>query len=93
MNDYKSTIEQLTMQYNRMTEAQKKVIGQDYLQAIEQMKQKYQSVNEEIQEMNRSLNNAKMPDMKDLADVQQELSGSKFGTVRSILDGIGQKMG
>ena len=30
MNDYKSTIEQLTMQYNRMTEAQKKVIGQDY---------------------------------------------------------------
>ena len=63
MNDYKSTIEQLTMQYNRMTEAQKKVIGQDYLQAIEQMKQKYQSVNEEIQEMNRSLNNVKLPDM------------------------------
>ena len=65
MNDYKSTIEQLTMQYNRMTEAQKKVIGQDYLQAIEQIKQKYQSVNEEIQEMNRSLNNVKLPDMKD----------------------------
>ena len=65
MNDYKSTIEQLTMQYNRMTEAQKKVIGQDYLQAIEQMKQKYQSVNDEIQEMNRSLNNVKLPDMKD----------------------------
>ena len=65
MNDYKSTIEQLTMQYNRMSEAQKKTIGQDYLQAIEQMKQKYQSVNEEIQEMNRSLNNVKLPDMKD----------------------------
>ena len=65
MNDYKSTIEQLTMQYNRMTDAQKKTIGQDYLQAIDQMKQKYQSVNEEIQEMNRSLNNVKLPDMKD----------------------------
>ena len=65
MNDYKGTIEQLTMQYNRMSEAQKKTIGQDYLQAIEQMKQKYQSVNEEIQEMNRSLNNVKLPDMKD----------------------------
>ena len=65
MNDYKSTIEQLTMQYNRMTDAQKKAIGQDYLQAIDQMKQKYQSVNEEIQEMNRSLNNVKLPDMKD----------------------------
>ena len=56
MNDYKSTIEQLTMQYNRMTEAQKNTIGQDYLQAIEQMKQKYHAVSEEIQEMNRSLN-------------------------------------
>lgn len=65
MNDYKSTIEQLTMQYNRMTEAQKKTIGQDYLNSIDQLKQKYQSVNEEIQEMNRSLNNVKLPDMKD----------------------------
>ena len=65
MNDYKSTIEQLTMQYNRMTDAQKKTIGQDYLHAIDQMKQKYQFVNEEIQEMNRSLNNVKLPDMKD----------------------------
>ena len=55
MNDYKSTIEQLTMQYNRMTDAQKKAVGQDYLQAIDQMKQKYQAVNNEIQEMNRSL--------------------------------------
>ena len=64
MNDYKGTIEQLTMQYNRMSEAQKKTIGQDYLQAIEQMKQKYQSVNEEIQEMNRSLKNIEMPEMK-----------------------------
>ena len=56
MNDYKASIEQLTMQYNRMTDAQKKSIGQDYLNAIEQLKQKYQSVNEEIQAMNRSLN-------------------------------------
>ena len=56
MNDYKSTIEQLTMQYNRMTEAQKQSIGQDYLNAIEQIKQKYHAVNEELQDMNRSLN-------------------------------------
>ena len=56
MNDYKSTIEQLTMQYNRMTDAQKQTIGRDYLNTIDQIKQKYQSVNEEIQEMNRSLN-------------------------------------
>ena len=55
LNDYKGTIEQLTMQYNRMTDAQKKTIGQDYLQAIDQLKQKYQSVNKEIEEMNRQL--------------------------------------
>ena len=61
MNDYKGTIEQLTMQYNRMTDAQKKAIGQDYLQAIDQMKQKYQAVNNEIQEMNRSLSGASSP--------------------------------
>ena len=62
MNDYKSTIEQLTMQYNRMTEAQKKTIGQDYLQAIEQIKQKYQSVNHELQQMNHSLSQTKIPE-------------------------------
>ena len=65
MNDYKSTIEQLTMQYNRMTDVQKKSIGQDYLQSIDQLKQKYKAVNEEIQEMNRSLYMTKVPDMKD----------------------------
>ena len=64
MNDYKSTIEQLTMQYNRMSDAQKKVVGQDYLQAIDQLKQRYQSVNKEIQDMNRSLKNVEMPEMK-----------------------------
>ena len=59
MNDYKGTIEQLTMQYNRMTDAQKKSVGQDYLNTIDQLKQKYQAVNEEIREMNRSLNQVK----------------------------------
>ena len=58
MNDYKGTIEQLTMQYNRMTEAQQKTIGQDYLRAIDQLRQKYQSVNQEVQQMNRNLTQA-----------------------------------
>lgn len=57
MNDYKSTIEQLTMQYNRMTDAQQKTIGQDYLRAIDQLRQKYQAVNQEVQQMNRNLQN------------------------------------
>ena len=63
MSDYKSTIEQLTMQYNRMSEAQKQTIGQDYLNAIDSLRQKYQAVNEELQEMNRALSNTKAPDL------------------------------
>lgn len=55
MNDYKGTIEQLTMQYNRMTDAQQKTIGQDYLRAIDQLRQKYQAVSHEVQQMNHSL--------------------------------------
>ena len=62
LNDYKGTIETLTMQYNRMSAAQKQTIGQDYLQAIDSMKQKYQAVNEELKEMNQSLNGIKTPD-------------------------------
>lgn len=71
MNDYKGTIEQLTMQYNRMTDAQKKTIGQDYLQAIDQMKQKYQAVNKEIEEMNRQL--------KATPEITPSVSGSGGG--------------
>jgi methyl-accepting chemotaxis protein len=55
MNDYKQAIEQLTMQFNRMTDAQKKTVGQDYLRTIDQLKQKYHGVSEEIQKMNQSL--------------------------------------
>ena len=55
MSDYKGTIEQLTLQYNRMTEAQQKTIGQDYLRTIDQLRQKYQAVSQEVQQMNRSL--------------------------------------
>ena len=84
MNDYKSTIEQLTMQYNRMTDAQKKTIGQDYLHAIDQLKQKYKAVNEEIQEMNRSLNQTKAPDL-------DNNSGGLFGGGK--LDGMLQVFG
>lgn len=62
LNDYKSTIEQLIMQYNQMNDAQKRSIGQDYLRSIDQLKQKYQDVNKQIQEMNRSL--AETPDIK-----------------------------
>ena len=55
MNDYKGTIEALTMQYNRMTDAQKAAVGQTYLQAIDQMKQKYKGVADEVAKINQEL--------------------------------------
>ena len=76
MNDYKSTIEQLTMQYNRMSEAQKKTIGQDYLNSIEQIKEKFRQAKTEMEGINKSLGDMKMPDMK---------GGGLFG-------GLGDKM-
>ena len=56
MNEYKAVIEQLTMQYNRMSESQKMGIGQDYLKAIDQLRQKYQGLKQEQDEINSSLN-------------------------------------
>ena len=79
MNDYKGTIEQLTMQYNRMTDAQKQAVGPDYMQAIDQLREKYQGVNEEIQEINRSLSNVKAPDIN--------AGGDMLGGIGSKIDG------
>lgn len=87
MNDYKATIEQLTMQYNRMTDAQKKSIGQDYLRSIDQLKQKYQAVNEEIQEMNRSLNNIKAPDIADGVKASGMFGGGKLDGMLQVFGG------
>ena len=61
MNDYKGTIEALTIQYNRMTDAQKADVGQTYLQAIDQMKQKYKGVADEVQKINQSLKSMPEP--------------------------------
>ena len=84
MNDYKSAIEQLTMQYNRMTDAQKKTVGQDYLKSIDQLKLKYQSVSAEIQEMNRSLN-----------QVDSGMSGVSVATSdwSGVLNQLGSQLG
>lgn len=56
MADYKSAIEQLTMQFNRMTEAQKKAVGQEYQQAIDQLTQKFHKARQEAENLNRELN-------------------------------------
>jgi len=86
MNDYKGTIEQLTMQYNRMTDAQKQTIGQDYLRAIDQLKQKYQAVNKEIQDMNQSLNQTRKIDTKEMS-AGGLFSGDKFSGMLQVFGG------
>ena len=66
MNDYKRVLEQLTADYDKMTDAQKKSIGQDYLNAIDAMKQKFQQAKQQADALNRSLNEMgdnKLPDI------------------------------
>ena len=84
MNDYKATIEQLTMQYNRMSEAQKKTIGQDYLNSIEQIKEKFRQAKAEMEGINKSLGDMKMPDMK---------GGGFLSGIGGKLDGMLQVFG
>ena len=57
MNDYKRVLEQLTADYNKMSEAQRKSIGTDYLQTIDALKQKFQAAKQQVDEFNRSLGN------------------------------------
>ena len=56
MSDYKSAIEQLTMQYNKLTDAQKKTIGQDYLNSIEQLRAKFKDSKSQLDDINKSIN-------------------------------------
>ena len=66
MNDYKKVLEQLTAQYNQMSDAQRKSIGQDYLQTIDALKQKFAQAKQQVDDFNRSLgemSNAKLPDI------------------------------
>ena len=55
MKDYKGTLEQLTMQYNQLTDAQKKTIGPDYLAAIDKLKNKFREAKSQVEEFNQSL--------------------------------------
>jgi len=85
MNDYKRVLEQLTAQYNQMSDAQKKSIGQDYLQTIDALKQKFAQAKQQVEDFNRSLgetSNAKLPDISG--------GGGMFG---GKLDGMLQVFG
>ena len=82
MNDYKRVLEQLTAQYNLMSDAQKKGIGKDYLQSIDALKQKFMSAKQQVEEFNRSIGNIKTPDVS--ANIG---GGGLFGNLSGTLKG------
>lgn len=55
MNEYKRVLEQLTAQYNRLTDEQKEDIGKDYLQTIDQLTIKYKLAADEAKSFSDSL--------------------------------------
>lgn len=74
MNDYKRSIEQLTIQYNQMTEAQKKTVGQDYLNSIEQLKKKFADAKVQGEQLNKELG-VSVEKGFNFSSVLQELGG------------------
>ena len=84
MNDYKRVLEQLTADYNKMSEAQRKSIGTDYLQTIDALKQKFQAAKQQVDEFNRSLGNTseiKLPEGGGL------FGGGKFDGMLQVFGG------
>jgi len=85
MNDYKATIEQLTVQYNRLSDAQKKTIGQDYLKSIEQLKGKYSEAKGSLDDFNKSLGDSgtAFNSVLDVLSKKLGVSGDLMGLVTS----------
>ena len=81
MNDYKRVLEQLTAQYNSMSDAQKNTIGQDFLQSIDKIKVKFQDAKSQVEEFNRSLGEIKAPEI-----------GTPSGDGGGLFGGLGGKM-
>lgn len=90
MNDYKRVMEQLTAQYNQMSDAQKRSIGQDYLRTVDALKQKFQAAKQQVDEFNRSIGDIKAPQMKG-GGMDQLMSGvaGQFGLGAGIATGAG----
>lgn len=88
MNDYKRVLEQLTAQYNQMSDAQKKSIGQDYLQTIDALKQKFAQAKQQVDDFNRSLGETSNAKLSDISGGGGGLfSGGKFGGMLQVFGG------
>ena len=90
MNDYKRAMELLTAQYNQMSDAQKKSIGQDYLRTIDAIKTKFQAAKQQVDEFNRSIGEIKAPQMKG-GGMDQLMGGiaGQFGLSAGMATGAG----
>ena len=89
MNDYKQAIEQLTIQFNKLTDAQKNSIGQEYQKSIEQLTDKYRKAKEQLDSFNQSLNgkNANIPITTNVGVKGGFLSGDKMSGMLQVLGG------
>ena len=103
MNDYKRVLEQLTADYNKMSDAQKKSIGTDYLQTIDALKQKFKDAKQQVDEFNRSLGNTseiKLPEGGSglfgggkLDGMLQVFGGNLMTKGAGVLAGLASEMG
>lgn len=83
MNDYKRTLESLTFQYNTLTDAQKKVVGGDFLKSIDSIKEKFQQAKDQVADFNKSIGDIKEPKI----EVKGGDSTSGIGNMLAVFGG------
>lgn len=83
MNDYKRTLESLTFQYNTLTDAQKKVVGGDFLKIIDSIKEKFQQAKDQVADFNKSIGDIKEPKI----EVKGGDSTSGIGNMLAVFGG------
>ena len=86
MNEYKSTIEQLSRSYNSLSESEKKTFGQTFQRSIDQVTQKFKAAQEEAKRLNATMNSTPAPGGGGGGGLGGLLGGGK-------LDGMVQVMG
>lgn len=84
MNDYKKSLELLTLQYNNLSESQKRSVGPDLLNAIEAIKTKFIQARDQVKEFNQSIGEIKTP--------QIEMKGGEENGIGNMLAVFGGNM-
>lgn len=63
MNDYKNVIAQLDSMQRQLNETDRQAFGADFQRAIDAAREKFRQAKDEVDELNRSLNDVKAPQM------------------------------